>query len=131
MAELRGLGKAEIRPVSVRPLTAPEVASLIVTEAGKTNKARYHRVDRGLYLQIRKDGTCAWLFRFRLDGRQRWMGLGPARSVSVTEARREAALAQALVLKGKDPISERRRRRNKQATKTNTDTASEPPDPLV
>jgi hypothetical protein len=52
-----------------KSLTAGEVDA--ITAEGT------HRVDRGLYLQVRKDGTRSWLLRFRLRGRMRWMGLGP------------------------------------------------------
>jgi hypothetical protein len=31
----------------------------------------------GLYLQVSKWRTKAWLFRFELDGQERQMGLGP------------------------------------------------------
>jgi hypothetical protein len=33
----------------------------------------------GLYLQISRLGGRSWLFRFKVGGRERWMGLGPAR----------------------------------------------------
>jgi hypothetical protein len=62
------------------PLTAAEVAAL--------DGEGTHRVDKGLYLQIRQDGTRSWLLRFRLRGRMRWMGLGPTRLVNLTEAKR-------------------------------------------
>jgi hypothetical protein len=35
-----------------------------------------------LYLQIAKPGAASWIFRYRLRGRERHMGLGSARVVT-------------------------------------------------
>ena len=35
----------------------------------------------GLYLQVSDGGSKSWLFRFKIDGRSRWHGLGSARDV--------------------------------------------------
>ena len=35
----------------------------------------------GLYLRVTEDGSKNWVFRHMLDGRPRWMGLGPLASV--------------------------------------------------
>lgn len=78
------------------PLSAANVTA--ITAEGT------HRVDRGLYLQIRSDGTRSWLLRYRFRGRMRWMGLGPVRLVNLSEARRKALSAQKLLLDGHDPI---------------------------
>jgi integrase len=51
--------------------------------------------------------TLAWLFRFELDGRERWMGLGSARDVSLAEARDLAREARRLRARGIDPIAHR------------------------
>lgn len=88
-------------PVS---LTAREVEALV--------KDGLHRVDRGLYLQIRRNGaTRSWLLRYRFKGRPKWMGLGPARLLTLTEVRRKALANQRLVLDGIDPMKARRDQR--------------------
>jgi Arm DNA-binding domain len=51
----------------------------------------------GLYLQIRQRGFRSWIYRFRLDGRTRDMGLGSLDDVSLVRAREKAAAARALV----------------------------------
>lgn len=38
---------------------------------GKTNDGD------GLYFQVSKSGASSWIFRYKLDGRSREMGLGP------------------------------------------------------
>jgi integrase len=53
----------------------------------------------------------SWLFRFRLNGRSRYMGLGPLRTVSLAQARERAKAARNLIYEGKDPIDERRAKR--------------------
>lgn len=45
----------------------------------------------GLYMQIADSGARSWVFRFRLGGRMREMGLGPLSRVSLGEARKLAA----------------------------------------
>jgi integrase len=63
----------------------------------------------GLYLQATagKSGTIAksWLFRFKRDGRERRMGLGPLASVPLADARRARDRAQGLLRDGVDPIA--------------------------
>ena len=49
----------------------------------------------------------AWLFRFQIDKRERVMGLGSARVVSLAEARAEANKCRSLLARGIDPISHR------------------------
>ncbi len=65
----------------------------------------------GLYLQVSKWGTKAWLFRFMLDGRSREMGLGSIRDFTLAEARIRARDARQLLADGIDPIDARRARR--------------------
>ncbi len=62
----------------------------------------------GLWLQVRDAERRSWLFRYALDGRSREMGLGPARDVSLAEARDAARKCRALLREGVDPIEQRR-----------------------
>jgi len=66
----------------------------------------------GLMLQATptrtKDGVSkAWLFRFQIDHRERVMGLGSARVVSLAEARAKANDARKLLAAGIDPLAHR------------------------
>jgi len=64
------------------------------------------RVSHGLYLQIR-GGTRSWLLRYRWKGKQLWMGLGPTRLITLTEAKRRAQRAQVMLLDGINPLDAR------------------------
>jgi integrase len=65
----------------------------------------------GLYLRVTDNGTKNWVFRFTLNGRPRWMGLGPLHTVSLAEARNRAAEFRLQRHDGIDPIDARRAER--------------------
>jgi integrase len=74
----------------------------------------------GLYLQITEaqDHSSinrSWLFRFAINGHERWMGLGSLNTVSLAEARERARHGRLMVLDGIDPIEARKERRAKEA----------------
>jgi integrase len=46
-----------------------------------------HHDGRGLYLQVKQGGR-SWVYRFMLDGKARYMGLGPFPDVSLADAAR-------------------------------------------
>lgn len=62
----------------------------------------------GLYLQVTNTGAKTWIFRFKLAGRRRDMGLGSAAIVTLADARARALEAKQLVVTGVDPIAARR-----------------------
>lgn len=102
---------------SFNRLTARGVAT--ETKAGR------HGDGGGLYLQVSDRGAKSWLFRFKMAGtsKERQMGLGSVRTVSLAEARAEALDARKLVLSGIDPIKARNDKRNKlrlESAKTQT-----------
>jgi hypothetical protein len=71
-------------------LSASEVRGIV-----NGSKSGRHCDGGNLYLEATatkaKDGvTASWLIRFEIDGRERWMGLGSARVVSLSEARAKA-----------------------------------------
>jgi len=79
-----------------------------------------HPDGAGLYLQVRaaKGGgfNRSWLYRYRVKGRgDRQMGLGPAHTVSLAEAREKARLARLDRLDGIDPIEARKLARDRAA----------------
>ena len=67
-----------------------------------------HHDGRGLYLQV-KNGGKSWVFRYMLNGKSRYMGLGPYPGVTLAEARREADNCRRLLRD--DPLVARRRGR--------------------
>lgn len=59
----------------------------------------------GLYLSIAAGGSKSWIYRYRINGKSREMGLGGAQAVSLAEARALAADARAKATAGIDPIN--------------------------
>ncbi len=70
-----------------------------------------------LYLQVAAGGARSWIFRFRRNGRTtpRDLGLGPAHTVTLAEARTAAAENRKLLLEGVDPIEAKREKRAEKA----------------
>jgi integrase len=67
----------------------------------------------GLRLDVDRNGNKSWVFRFTspVTSKERFMGLGPARDVSLAQAREAAAEARALIRQRKDPIEQRQEQR--------------------
>ncbi len=64
----------------------------------------------GLRLDVDDDGNASWILRFTspTTGRERFMGLGPLRAVSLSAARDAADDARRLIRSGADPIDARK-----------------------
>ena len=66
----------------------------------------------GLYMQVLPGGTRSWLFRYDLQRKCRWMGLGGVDAGrladSLAQARRAAADAREQLRDGKDPLAVKR-----------------------
>ena len=92
-------------PRTIHRLSAVQVRQLL---DDSTAEGRYAD-GNGLYLQIDNSGGKSWIFIWRRGGRRRVMGLGPARTVTLADARKLAKEADAMVRKGDDPIVERKR----------------------
>jgi hypothetical protein len=75
----------------------------------------------GLYMQIADSGARSWVFRFRLGGRMREMGLGPLYRVSLGEARKLAAECRQMVKDQVDPIHMRREQQRQRFLETAAD----------
>lgn len=93
-----------------RRLTAARVAKL----AAARTPGKFPDGD-GLSLVIAKSGAASWVYRYMLAGRNREMGLGPARDVSLKEAREAALEARGLKRSGVDPLAARQARRQGEA----------------
>src|SRR5436305_10982634 len=63
----------------------------------------------GLWLCVSSPTAASWIFRYQLHGKAREMGLGPARDISLQEARTAAAAARKVKAMGSDPLQERER----------------------
>jgi integrase len=82
------------------PPSAKEVAKL-------TKRGRY-AVGHNVYLQVSEWGTRSWIFRYRVGGTARHMGLGPYDLVTLAEARERGYQARRQLLAGIDPLTEKR-----------------------
>jgi len=84
------------------------MAKLTALKVQKAKPGRYG--DGGnLYLDVSSTLAKKWILRFRLHGRNREMGLGSAKVVSLAEARDNAAAALHKIAKGIDPIDDRQK----------------------
>jgi hypothetical protein len=79
----------------------------------------------GLWLQVRDASHRSWLFRYRLHGRDREMGLGALGDMPLAEAREAARACRRLVKAGVDPINDRLARRAEQRAAANAHTFKE------
>lgn len=62
---------------------------------------------KGLYLQISKAGGVSWIYRYKVDGKTRYMGLGAFPAVTLAEAREAAVDARRVSSRGVDPLQVR------------------------
>jgi integrase len=92
---------------------------LTALEVAKKKKTGRYCDGHGLWLQVSKSGTKAWLFRYMIDGRARHMGLGPVHTVNLAEARVRARQARQLLIDGKDPIEVKYQARDAARDRTN------------
>ena len=74
----------------------------------------------GLFLRVDKNGTGRWVYRFRLHGRQREMGMGSRDDLKLTEIRRERDRWRAVVALGHDPIRQREAEARERSTERPT-----------
>lgn len=83
-------------------LTVKAIESLVRSgDTGKTNDGN------GLYFQISKAGVSSWIFRYKLQGKGREMGLGPYPTITLAKARELAADQRKVLAAGSDPLAAR------------------------
>lgn len=69
----------------------------------------------GLYLQVSNASSRSWIFRYRRNGKQHDMGLGPLNAVSLASARQKAQECRTQLAEGIDPLAAREAKRARQA----------------
>jgi integrase len=84
-------------------LTAKRVSKLLRKGAA----GRHHDGD-GLSLKIVNQRNASWVLRYQLAGRERWMGLGSAKTFSLSEARERARREKQKLADRIDPLEARR-----------------------
>jgi integrase len=85
---------------------------------GKLNALKVARAKRGLHgdglgldLQVSQSNARSWIFRYSIDGRVRYLGLGSASAISLARARELVVEPRRLRAEGIDPIEHRRAQR--------------------
>jgi integrase len=87
---------------------ARSIGKLTALKVDRANEPGMYGDGGGLYLRITQDGTKNWVFRYMLDGRPRWMFMGPLAIYGLQEARAKALDARRLRHEGIDPIEARK-----------------------
>jgi integrase len=90
---------------------ARTIGRLTALRVDKAKRAGMYADGGGLYLRVTHSGTKNWVFRFMLNGRPRWMGVGPLHTIGLAEARNRAAGFRLQRHDGVDPIERRRAER--------------------
>ena len=70
---------------------ARTIGQLTALKVDKAKRPGMYADGGGLYLRVTHSGTKNWVFRFMLNGRPRWMGVGPLHTIGLAEARNRAA----------------------------------------
>jgi integrase len=92
-------------------LTAKKVTKLL-----RRGEPGNHYDGRGLRLEIRGKNSASWSTRYQIDGVERWMGLGSARTFTLAEAReRNRKLVRQKIADKIDPVAVRRAEQAAQA----------------
>src|SRR5271163_1867532 len=86
---------------------AREHKKLTALAVSRAKQRGYYADGGGLYLQVSPGGAKSWVFRFKKDGRLREMGLGPAHTIALAEAREHATECRKQRLRDIDPIEAR------------------------
>jgi hypothetical protein len=73
-------------------LTAKNFRALLTAPGRYRDKAGEVR---GLMLVVRNARNASWQLRYEYEGRERWLGLGSARLIGLSDARNRAGAAQA------------------------------------
>jgi len=92
---------------------AKNINKLSALKAANLKTPGFHGDGGGLYLQVSPAGTKSWVFRFKVASRSRYMGLGSATTVSLSEAREAATECRKLRLQGIDPVEQRKQERQR------------------
>jgi integrase len=108
---------------TINRLSARAVTSL--------TEPKLHADGGGLYLVVEPSGAKRWTFVFRFRGKRKEFGLGSILDVSLADARDLAEDARALVKAGKNPIKEKRNKREIQQASLATDSFADVADQLI
>ena len=102
-------------PIKTRELSATEVRRLTYSVSKTTGKEypALHSVGgvAGLLLQVTPTGAKSWIYRTRIAGKRRSIGLGGFPDVTLGQARDKARETRDKIAEGIDPVEERQAKR--------------------
>ncbi len=81
---------------------------LTAIKVKNTNKPGRYPDGGGLFLQVRSAKSKSWVFRFKINGKAKEMGLGTITVVPLNLARKKVIENKQMILEGKNPIVERK-----------------------
>ena len=91
-----------------------------VTAVLKSGAVGLHGAGNGLYLKVTGTGSGSWVFRYKVAGKTRMLGLGVVDAVTLAEARNEVLKNKALIAQGIDPLEDKRSNTQQEAAKAIT-----------
>jgi integrase len=89
-------------------MTTRRINKLPAVSLTKAMRPGMHSDGGGLYLQVSDSGAKSWIFRYSLNGKTHYHGLGPLQTISLAQAREKAKECRHLRLDGIDPIAARK-----------------------
>lgn len=92
---------------------ARQMGRLTALAVSKSSHKGMYADGGGLYLQVTESAAKSWIYRYKLQGRSREMGLGPLYLTSLAEAREKAMVCRRQRHDGVDPIEARKAARAK------------------
>jgi integrase len=95
------------------------IKSLTALKVSRVRKPGFYPDGGGLYLQVTLGASGninkSWLYRYQVNGRERYMGLGPLATTTLVQARGKATEARQQRERGVDPIDAKHNQRAAQA----------------
>lgn len=70
----------------------------------RSGEKAMHSDGQGLYLKVSTVGSGSWIYRFKLNGKSRDMGLGSVDDITLVQARDSASQARKIAKAGSDPL---------------------------
>jgi len=90
------------------------------TKIRSLSKKGMHADGDRLYLQVSSRHGKSWLFRWKIEGKTRYSGLGSYPAVTVKAAREAAGNCNRLLAEGLDPIEEKKKAKAEKEASKNT-----------
>src|SRR5262245_20247813 len=88
------------------------LTALQVEQAGSGNPRALgpgkHHDEHGLYIEVRSAKSKSWTGRYTIAGKERWIGIGPAKDIPLKRAREMHVENRQIVAEGIDPREHRR-----------------------